>query len=171
MTSRRSLLAGAIALLPLASLGGCAVSFATIKRYVATIGAFVDKVGPVVARLAPSETAVIAKITAQVDAACAAFAQLNAPPSGSSIAETILTGVNDLITVVEALPVLPPAVAAILPEVQLLIVTVAAFFNLTPATIRLRPRAGAALVGMSDSERQTRVSTADARVRAWLASP
>jgi hypothetical protein len=103
------------------------------------------------------------------------------PTSGASIAQTIITLVNDALTIAETVPGLPPTTVAILGSVQLLLVVIGGFFNLSPAVANdavalAHPGAAEMLQASaltqynSTSDKRALGDSAQSRVRAWIAT-
>jgi len=167
--NRRSLLAAAAVLAPIGifAVTGCATtgggttspSFGTIQGYVAAAAATFDKLVPVVAALSPASAAQLQAIQKEADAAAAAFAGLTAPTSASGTAQQVLNLISDGLTVVSAVPGLPPQYAAAIAAAQVLLVAVGTFFTISP-----QPAASLAL-GHAEASRAL-WANAQARYRA-----
>jgi hypothetical protein len=175
--SRRALLAGATALVPATFLFGCStsVTFAMVKGYLSTIVAAVNKLAPIIESLNPALAARLTQILTDVNAAWNAFTALPGPAGGASVAQTIVTLTEEALSIAASVPGLPPSTAAILTGVEILLVTVAGFFNLSaptptaemaPAVLSLRAAALARYNATSDKRHVA--NTAQAQVQAWL---
>jgi len=183
-TSRRSLLMGAVALIPVGlALNACttpSVTFSQVQGYVATAVAALDKLGPIVEALDPSIAPQMNKIIADADAAAAAFAELSSPTGGAAIAQDVLVAIEDGLTLAESIPGIPPTDTAIMAGVELLLVTIGGFFGLSSsvadtAVTRAYPgatqslRVAALNQYNAASNKQTAADTAQSQIRAWLA--
>lgn len=169
--TRRGLLVGAAMGAAALALAGCATTGGTVATTLATVQGYAATAYATLVSLAaiPALSAELTPLLADAKAAESAVASLTAPSAGDSDAQTLVSLVEQGLTIAAGVAGLSPDVTAAIAAAEVLIPVISSFFGVTPtpaagaALGRARLKAMVAAANLSPAQ-------ANAQLVAWLAT-